>query len=167
MALVAYLRQKGMRRTPERFAILEKVFETDSHFFADSLKDVLEADGYHVSLSTIYASLHVLVDAGLVTQHRFADQPTQYERVDPSTSGSHYHLVCSLCGKIHEVHDEEKLRELTAVRHATFRPDYCMVYVYGHCGSCQKRLRKLERQRREAEKARREERRRLSAGDGK
>ena len=49
-SLVRYLRHKGMRRTPERFAILEKIFLTDSHFYAESLRDVLEADGYHVSL---------------------------------------------------------------------------------------------------------------------
>ena len=160
--LVAYLRHRGMRRTPERFAILEKVYETNSHFFADSLSTMLEADGYHVSLATIYATLHLLADAGLVRQHRFADQPTQYERVALGMPQSHYHIVCSTCGKVREVRDEELLRQLTTRRQQTFRPDYCMVYVYGQCGNCQKRLRKIERERRRQDLEKRAERIRQS-----
>lgn len=160
--LVAYLRHRGMRRTPERFAILEKVYETNSHFFADSLNTLLEADGYHVSMATIYSTLHLLADAGLVRQHRFADQPTQYERVALGTPQSHYHLVCSLCGKVREVRDDQLAQQLMTRRQTTFHPEYCMIYVYGQCGSCQKRLRKIERERHRETLAKRAERVRLS-----
>ena len=56
VALTAYLKGKKMRRTPERYAILEKIFSTDAHFHVDDLHRKLEAEGYHVSLSTVYAT---------------------------------------------------------------------------------------------------------------
>lgn len=146
-SLVRYLRHKGMRRTPERFAILEKIFLTDSHFYAESLRDVLEADGYHVSLSTVYSNVKLMIDAGLVRKHQFADQPAQYERVVPDRRESHYHLVCRDCGKVREVKDDETLGHLGRKRYPTFTAEYCAVYVYGLCSRCQRRQRREERER--------------------
>ncbi len=145
--LVRYLRQKGMRRTPERFAILDKIFATDGHFYADTLWEVLEADGYHVSLSTVYSTLKLMIDAGLLRRHQFGDQPAQFERVLPDSPSSHYHLVCSLCGRVREVKDNDTLSQIGQRRYPTFQPSYCVVYVYGLCSRCLKRQRRQERQR--------------------
>ncbi len=52
-ALTAYLSAKKLRRTPERFAILDKVCEMSHHFDIDELYSAIEADGYHVNSPTI------------------------------------------------------------------------------------------------------------------
>lgn len=51
-ALTEYLRVKKLRKTPERFAILDKVAEMNRHFDIDTLYAAIDADGFHVSRAT-------------------------------------------------------------------------------------------------------------------
>ncbi len=138
-----------MRRTPERIAILDRLFADDRHLQADELRTLLDSDGYHLSLSTVYSTLKVLVEAGLARMHRFGgEQPAQYERVVPDSPAGHYHLVCTACGRISEVTDSSlSLRQITRRHYSSFEPAYCMVYVYGTCYRCLKRMRREQRRR--------------------
>ena len=45
VALTSFLKERKMRRTPERYAILEKVFSTDAHFYVDALHEAMEIEG--------------------------------------------------------------------------------------------------------------------------
>lgn len=141
-ALSQYLKEKKMRRTPERFAILEKVFSTDAHFYVDVLHEAMELEGYHVSLSTVYATVQLLIDAGLVRRHQFPNQPAQYERVLQGVTENHHHLVCTSCGRVKAVKDPELAERISSLRYPTFRTEFFSLYVYGLCSRCQKRLRK-------------------------
>ena len=141
-ALSQYLKEKKMRRTPERFAILEKVFSTDAHFYVDVLHEAMELEGYHVSLSTVYATVQLLIDAGLVRRHQFPNQPAQYERVLQGVTENHHLLVCTSCGRVKAVKDPELADRISSLRYPTFRTEFFSLYVYGLCSRCQKRLRK-------------------------
>ena len=66
-----YMQMHRMRKTPERYAIMEKVFDTVSHFSIDSLHTLVESDGYHVSRATVYNTIELLIEAGLVRRHTF------------------------------------------------------------------------------------------------
>lgn len=140
--LAEFLKKQKMRRTPERLAILEKAYSTGKHFFADELYGILENDGYHVSRSTLYASLQVLVDAGLLLRHQFGNQPAQYERVPQGISESHHHLVCNTCGKVRAVKDPGLIATIGNIRYPSFKTDFFSLYVYGTCSRCQKKLRR-------------------------
>lgn len=140
--LAEFLKKQKMRRTPERTAILEKAFSTGKHFYADELYNILEADGYHVSRSTLYASLQVLVDAGLLLRHQFGNQPAQYERVPQGVNESHHHLVCNVCGRVRAVKDPTLIELIGNLRYPTFKTDFFSLYVYGICSRCQKKLKK-------------------------
>jgi Fur family ferric uptake transcriptional regulator len=144
VALTNYLKAKKMRRTPERFAILEKVFSTDAHFYVDALHEALEMEGYHVSLSTVYSTIQIFVEAGLVRRHQFGNQPAQYERVLQGLTENHHHLVCTSCGRVRAVKDKdhELCDCITALRYPTFKTEFFALYVYGLCSRCQKRLKK-------------------------
>lgn len=139
-AFTQYMTQHKLRKTPERYAILEKVLELNSHFFIDTLYASLEADGYHVSRATVYNTMELLVDAGLVRRHTFGNQPAQYEKIiGPS---HHHHLVCSRCGKVREIKDSN-LDALIDSRHFTnFHPAYADLYIYGICSRCMHRKKK-------------------------
>lgn len=137
-ALTDFLKSRGMRCTPERFAILEKVFSSADHFYADALYEALEMEGYHVSLSTVYATMQLLVDAGLVRRHQFPNQPAQYERVAVGTKANHHHLVCTCCGRVREVKDAALMEALGARRYKGFTPEHVALYVYGLCSRCRK-----------------------------
>ena len=140
--LTEFLKERKMRRTPERYAILEKVFSTDAHFYVDALHGALELEGYHVSLSTVYSTIQLFLEAGLVRRHQFGNQPAQYERVVQGAAESHHHLVCKACGRVRAVKDPDLMARINALRYPTFRTEFFTLYVYGLCSRCQKRLRK-------------------------
>jgi len=137
-----YLKEHGMRRTPERYAILEKVFSTDAHFYVDALHEALTLEGRHFSLSTVYAAIQLFLEAGLVRRHQFGNQPAQYERVLQGVTESHHHLVCTSCGRIRAVKDSALMAQLSNLKYPTFKTQFFTLYVYGLCSWCQKRLKR-------------------------
>jgi Fur family ferric uptake transcriptional regulator len=137
--LERYLKVKGLRRTPERFALLERVFSSAEHFYVDVLCEAMELEGYHVSQSTVYATMQLFLDAGLVRRHQFGNQPAQYERSLPGLTKNHLHLVCSVCGRVKEVRDAVLSSDLLNRNYAGFKAESCGLYVYGVCLRCQRR----------------------------
>lgn len=126
-----YLAEKQLRKTPERFALLDKALSLTGHFGADALYESMEASGYHVSRATIYSTLELLVDCGLLNRHLFGSRKTCFE----VALGSHFHLVCNACGKIREI-EEEQLSHLDRDVLDGFKPTYCSTMVYGICSEC-------------------------------
>lgn len=126
-----YLTDHKLRKTPERFAILDKAMTLPGHFGVDVLYDSMEKSGYHVSRATIYSTLELLVDCALLNRHIFGSRKTFYE----VALGSHFHLVCTACGKIREI-EEEQLEHISGMDLHGFKPTYCSTTVYGVCGDC-------------------------------
>ena len=112
-----YLTEKKLRKTEERYAIFKEICAFPGHFDMCMLSDRLEQDNFHVSKATLYNTLDVLVDAGLVVRHQITVQSVQYElRIYADT---HLHLVCTRCGAIRELRKQyvesgyEKLESLS------------------------------------------------------
>ena len=132
-----YLRNKGLRKTPERFAILDKVCDMDRHFDIETLYAAIEAEGFHVSRATLYNNMELFVDCGIVRKHQFGSQSAQYEREIGTTN--HLHLICRQCGKIKEVNDPELVKFMSLRRYSAFHSmDFCL-YVRGICAACARR----------------------------
>lgn len=74
-----YLTEKKLRKTEERYAIFKEICAFPGHFDVCMLSDRLEQDNFHVSKATLYNTLDVLVDAGLVVRHQITVQSVQYE----------------------------------------------------------------------------------------
>lgn len=140
-ALTAFLSSRKMRNTPERFAILDKALEMPDHYTIDSLWEAITADNFMVSRATVYSTLKILAEAGIVRRHNFAGKASCYEKVVPSTI-NHYHLICTECGKVREVRDPELMRLLATRRYPTFHTNYFAIYAYGICNRCAKKRRK-------------------------
>lgn len=126
-----YLADRKLRKTPERFALLDKAISLQGHFGADALYNCMEDSGYHVSRATIYSTLDLLVDCGLLNRHMFDSRKTCFE----VAMGSHFHLVCNVCGKIREI-EEEQMNHLADMDLGGFKPTYCSTMVYGICKEC-------------------------------
>lgn len=135
-----YLRNKKLRRTPERYAILDRICELSEHFYVESLHSKLEQNGFHVSKATVYNTMELLVDCGLVRRHQFNNQPAQYERV--TGPGNHHHLICTQCGKVKEMKDPDIMRMMNSRRYTAFSAAYFAIYVYGVCSRCQRKNKK-------------------------
>ncbi|MDE7462255.1 MAG: transcriptional repressor [Muribaculaceae bacterium] len=133
--LTEYLRDRHLRKTPERFAILEKAVDLTAHFGVDQLYNALEAEGYHVSRATVYNTLELLVEAGILNRHLFATNQARYELA----RGSHLHLICRKCGRIREVDEPELTARLLTETYQDFSPEYSSSSVYGVCAECAKK----------------------------
>ena len=99
----AFLKQKKLRKTPERFAILDEIYGRKDHFDVDSLYVSMQDKNYRVSRATVYNTLDLLVECDLVTRHQFGQSQSQYEKAFGFRQ--HDHLICTDCNKVVEFCD--------------------------------------------------------------
>ena len=99
----SYLETRELRKTPERFAILEEIYSRTGHFDVESLHQAMQERKYQVSRATLYNTLELLEDCFLVTRHQFGKNISQYEKSFPNRQ--HDHLICTDCNKVVEFCD--------------------------------------------------------------
>ena len=127
-----YLKTRGLRRTPERVAVLDALYATADHVDADTLYARIRTGGVPVSRATVYNTLDVLIACDLAVRHQFGQHQARYERA--YAYWQHDHLICLDCQEILEFCDPrlQSIQETVAdiygfevARHA--------LTVYGHC----------------------------------
>jgi len=78
--LTEFLEEHNQRKTPERYAILEEIYKIDEHFDIDFLYKLFKQRQFQVSKATIYNTLELLLEAGLVRKHQFGKIQAFYEK---------------------------------------------------------------------------------------
>ena len=91
-----YLAEKKLRKTEERYAILECICSFPGHFDMCLLHQKLEEMNFHVSRATVYNTVDVLVDSGLIVRHQLTAQAVQYEL--RMLAEPHLHLLYEMRG---------------------------------------------------------------------
>ena len=142
--LETYLHQNGLKMTAPRKVIIECLEHLSSHFTLDDLFNAVQKRRSGVGQATLYRTMRLLVDAGIVEEHRFDDGITRYEVQDDDTH--HDHLICLICGKIIEFEDKiiEERQEVLA-REFGIQIITHKMELYGHCvdkASCRSWLNK-------------------------
>lgn len=132
-----YLRDNGLPVTQQREAVAEVVFDSSKHQSVEEIEGRLRDRGERIGKATIYRTLEMLVKSGLVEEHDFGEGFKRYEHLF-GQKPVREHLVCTVCGKVDEIHSTElvRLQEEEAKRHG-FQPSRYRLQIYGLCAACQ------------------------------
>lgn len=130
-----FLSSKGLKFTKERQRILDAVFAFHGHFDPEELFKTMRSKGLQVSKASVYRTLPLLVESGLVEQVEKNDKHAHYEHT--FGHGHHDHLICMKCGTVIEVFSPKLERiqdELCMV--SGFKGVTHTLEIKGYCCNC-------------------------------
>ncbi len=133
-----YLERRGLKLTAERQAVFDELFARHEHFEADELLVRLRTKHKKISRATIYRTLELLVDSGIVGRVRIRESGYRYERL---RAGEHHdHLICNECGRVLEFYEPriESLQDEVCERYG-FLPLSHSHQMRGICRQCRPR----------------------------
>ena len=130
-----YLRDRGLKYTPERRMVLLEVLATDEHFEAEQLLFSIRQQSRRVAKATIYRTLPLLVQCGIVKRVQFGENLTRYEHT--FDEGPHDHMVCERCHRIIEFDNADvvRLRTVIVAKHR-FHTTAHRFQISGLCWEC-------------------------------
>lgn len=134
-----FIRKKGLRNTPEREQVVQAVFSIHDHFDVEELYSLLLRRSEKISKATVYRTIPLLLESGLIQEAFFQDGHIHYEHI--YGHDHHCHLRCVNCGKVVEF-TEQAVREVEQKLEANY--DFLVtghrLEVYGYCGKCKAHL---------------------------
>ena len=131
------LRGMGYRLTPQRLMIVEAVRNSDEHVFADDIYQTVRQRYPHINISTVYRTLELLRELGLVTVTDLGEGKVCYHWAE---KGRHHHLVCQSCGQLLGLDDSvlDSLEETLFDRYG-FRARLSHLAIFGLCKECREK----------------------------
>lgn len=138
-----YLREHYQPVTRQRDLVAQVVFLSEDHLSVEGIRRELRQKGERVGMATVYRTLDLLVESGLVRAHEFGERFKRYEPMTPDAD--HEHLICERCGRVEEFTNErlERMLPVLADEHG-FQHRRHRVEIYGVCRACrQQELRSL------------------------
>ncbi|MEA3474867.1 MAG: transcriptional repressor [Candidatus Cloacimonadota bacterium] len=131
-----FIQKQNLLWSTEREIITEQVFDNHFHFTADDLFIQLNEKGKSVSRATVYRTLELLEESGMVSKIQMQNGKHLYEHIFGHQH--HDHLICQKCGKMIEFHSEgiEELQRKVSLENNFKMTGHCLK-IYGICSDCQ------------------------------
>jgi len=126
------LREAGKRVTPER-ELLVQIIASNPHLDAMEIHQLAREEEPRISLATVYRTLHLLEDLGIVRACELGEAHAHYE----VKHDDHLHLVCSECGRIIDLPSPQPIRKLAAAH--GFHVERIRLELIGLCSACAKK----------------------------
>lgn len=135
-SFISFLKARRMRKTPERLAILAEVCSMGAHFDVEDVYSTLDEKGYHVSRATVYSTIELLCQCGIVRRLLFNMHQSYYEL----TGRNHIHLVCTECGVVREADAQDSVVQPSR-KLGGFTVAYSSTTLFGLCSKCARKAR--------------------------
>ena len=136
--LKTMLKEKGYKLTPQRRAVLNIIIENQGqHLNTEEIYDLVKAPCPDIGLATVYRTLQILDEMGLILKINLDDGCSRYEFNYHQEDHQHHHLICKNCGNIIEVGEDllEPLEEQIAEKYQFKIIDH-KVKFFGLCSKC-------------------------------
>lgn len=135
--IASKLTNRGYRLTPQRLMILAAIESSDDHISAEEIYAQIITKYPYVNISTVYRTLELLKELGLVTETDLGGGRVRYH---PADKGHHHHLVCRECGAVIDL-DESVLSPVKDVLLQEYRfvADLRHLAIFGRCLNCKDR----------------------------
>lgn len=130
----ALLKEKNLKLTPQRLAILTILCNTDKHPTAETIYESLLVSNPSISLATVYKTLGSFKKANLVQELNFGEDSFRYD----ANCNEHMHIVCNCCNQIFDLSVTPFVSTLSEdIESKTgFKINHKQLYFYGICQDC-------------------------------
>jgi len=134
--IASYLKERGFKWTPQRARVMQEALALEGHFEAEDLAYRLRKKGERISKATVYRTLPLLIEAGLINEVIHGEKHHHYEPVHGERQ--HDHMICLKCGTIVEFEEKDlrPIEERICEKHH-FRSQKIVVEIFGYCKNCQ------------------------------
>ncbi|MFL0250034.1 Fur family transcriptional regulator [Clostridium neuense] len=132
------VKEKGFKFTPQRQAVLEAIITNGNmHMTVEEIYDYVKKDHSEIGLATVYRSVLLLNDIGIITKLSLNDGIARYQIIHENETHQHHHLICTNCGKIIDV-EEDLLDDIESKIEATygFNVKNHSLKFFGLCKDC-------------------------------
>jgi Fur family ferric uptake transcriptional regulator len=134
------LKEKGYKFTTQRRAVLDVVNEKiGQHLSSEEIYNFVKEKYPEIGLATVYRTLQMLEEVGVINRLNFDDGCNRYELAHPENQHSHHHLICTNCEKVIEVQEDllEELEKQIAEKNNFLIEDHNLKF-FGLCSECRK-----------------------------
>ncbi len=132
-----FLKDNGRRLTKERAAILRKTLSCDGHFDPESLYLQIKKTGMKASRASVYRTLNLLCECGIIEKIRKDEHGAIYERI--YGHAHHDHMLCTQCGAVIEFYSQELERiQGNVCKKQGFQGASHTLEIRGYCRNCRK-----------------------------
>lgn len=132
------LKEKGYKLTPQRRSILDVILENEGkHMSAEEVFEAVKDICPEIGLATVYRTMQLFDEVGLVYKHNFNDGRSRYELSHQNKDHQHHHLICLNCNNVIEVEEDllEQLEDEIEKKY-DFEIKNHNVKFFGYCNKC-------------------------------
>lgn len=132
--------KNGHKFTKQRQIIFNAIKNANSkHLTPEELFSIVHQNNKQVGIATVYRTLNIFEELGIVNKQEFTDSVNTYELIGQNNA-HHDHLICENCGKIVEekILENDELSEILKDKY-DFDLDYYSLRIYGICSDCQEK----------------------------